>query len=122
MVFLIDSLHVLGGLWYLKKPTSLWFQGCALNQYVALSTYMAPPDSGELSLQEGDVVEVVRYEAEGWWWVHHPATGQEGWMPCTYLKSTKRNSAYSSTVSSVSTASLGKVTALFCSSHNAPVA
>ena len=54
-------------------------------------------------------MEVVRYEGEGWWYVHHPATGEEGWAPCTYLESTKRNSAYSSTISSVSTASLGKV-------------
>ena len=80
-----------------------------MNHYMVSSAYSAAPNSGEISLQEGDVVEVSRFEGEGWWYVHHRATGAQGWAPSNHLLSTKRNSAYSSTVSSMSSSSVGKV-------------
>ena len=107
-----NNLDWLGAIWILVHDVLLLLQGTDMNmnQYMVSSAYTAAPNSGEITLQEGDIVQVSRFEGEGWWYVHHRATGAQGWAPSNHLTSTKRNSAsYSSTVSSLSSTSVGKV-------------
>ena len=65
-------------------------------------------DSGEVSIHEGDILEVLKVGSEGWWYVRVFPTGQEGWTPASYLEHNKRASTYS-THSTVSSGSTGKV-------------
>ncbi|ELU03898.1 hypothetical protein CAPTEDRAFT_228658 [Capitella teleta] len=75
-------------------------------RYVALADYTST-DSSEISLQEGDVVDVLRVGSEGWWYVRPFPAGQEGWTPASYLEPNKRASTYS-THSTLSSGSTGK--------------
>ncbi|KAK3095367.1 hypothetical protein FSP39_013819 [Pinctada imbricata] len=56
-----------------------------MQQFASLGNYTAE-DNTELSLREGDIVRVLRSGSTGWWYVHHTGTGQEGWVPSTYLQ------------------------------------
>ena len=73
-------------------------------EFVALADYQ-PMDSNELLLTEGDLVQLSKVGSEGWWFVRHLVTGEEGWTPASYLESTKRRSTHSnhSTHSTLST-------------------
>ncbi|ELT99001.1 hypothetical protein CAPTEDRAFT_226195 [Capitella teleta] len=59
--------------------------------YTATSTY-DKRRSGEVSLKQGDLVDVIQKDLSGWWFVHvegtgQEGTGQEGWAPGAYLES-----------------------------------
>ena len=73
-------------------------------EYVALADYQ-PMDSNEIPLSEGDIVELRKIGSDGWWFVRHVVTGEEGWAPASYLESVKRRSSHST----LSMSSLGKV-------------
>ena len=62
-------------------------------------------DSNEIPLSEGDIVELRKIGSDGWWFVRHVVTGEEGWAPASYLESVKRRSSHST----LSMSSLGKV-------------
>ena len=62
-------------------------------------------DSNEIPLHENDIVELRKIGSEGWWYVRHTVTGEEGWAPASYLESVKRRSSHST----LSMSSLGKV-------------
>ena len=80
-------------------------QGLDLHtQYIALADYNRV-GSGEISMREGDILEVLKIGNEGWWFVRLRATGEEGWAPASYLDSLKRRSTYSTN----SMSSTGKV-------------
>ena len=76
-------------------------------RYMALAAYQAV-ETGEVSLSEGDMIELIRMGSEGWWLVRNLATGRQGWTPANYLDCLKRSSTYS-TQSTVSSGSSGKV-------------
>ncbi|XP_046575410.1 myosin-1-like [Haliotis rubra] len=46
--------------------------------------------SKELGLREGDLVEVLSVGTNGWWYAKHLTSYLEGWVPSTYLESTRR--------------------------------
>ena len=71
---------------------------------MALADYQ-PMDSNEIPLSEGDIVELRKIGSDGWWFVRHVVTGEEGWAPASYLESVKRRSSHST----LSMSSLGKV-------------
>ena len=54
--------------------------------YVAHSAYEAA-DEGELSLEPGDVVFVREFDDSGWWEGRSQRTGEEGWLPSTFVVS-----------------------------------
>lgn len=53
-------------------------------QFVSLGDYVAV-DGTELSLKEGEVLEILRVGNNGWWYAHSLTTETEGWVPSTYL-------------------------------------
>ncbi|XP_067669146.1 guanine nucleotide exchange factor DBS-like isoform X1 [Haliotis asinina] len=57
--------------------------------FVSLGDYF-PVDQNELGLHEGDLVEVLRVGTNGWWYAKHLTSYLEGWVPSTYLESTRR--------------------------------
>ena len=65
-------------------------QGSAV-QLTALTEYTAQSES-ELTLREGDVVEVVKYGSEGWVYVTNISTGDGGWVPKAFLEQCKHRS------------------------------
>ena len=79
-------------------------------------------DSNEIPLTEGDIVELRKIGSDGWWFVRHVVTGEEGWAPASYLESVKRRSSHST----LSMSSLGKVLIacvyLHCVSAHSPPA
>lgn len=54
-------------------------------QFVSLGDYVGM-DKSELGLKEGDIVEILRVGGNGWWFGRHLTTGDEGWVPSTYLE------------------------------------
>ena len=42
-------------------------------------------EANELSLCEGDSLELVQTGDEGWWFMKNIATKKEGWTPSSYL-------------------------------------
>lgn len=54
-----------------------------LEQYVVVSNYEKQENS-ELSLQAGEVVEVIEKNESGWWFVS--TSEEQGWVPATYLE------------------------------------
>ena len=52
-------------------------------KYLAISSYVAE-DSGEVSLQLGEEVEVFEKRSSGWWYVKKEM--EEGWAPRTFLE------------------------------------
>ncbi|XP_019358306.1 PREDICTED: SH3 and PX domain-containing protein 2A isoform X1 [Gavialis gangeticus] len=55
-----------------------------LEQYVVVSTYEKQENS-EISLQAGEVVDVIEKNESGWWFVS--TAEEQGWVPATYLES-----------------------------------
>lgn len=54
-----------------------------LEQYVVVSNYRKQENS-ELSLQAGEVVDVIEKNESGWWFVS--TSEEQGWVPATYLE------------------------------------
>ena len=52
-------------------------------KYLAISSYVAE-ESGEVSLQSGEEVEVFEKRSSGWWYVKKEM--EEGWAPRTFLE------------------------------------
>lgn len=52
-------------------------------KYVAISSFVAE-ESGEVSLEDGEEVEVLQKEASGWWYVKNEFG--EGWAPSAFLR------------------------------------
>ena len=52
-------------------------------KYVVISLFIAE-ESGEVSLEEGEEVEVLQKEPSGWWYIKNDFC--EGWAPSTFLK------------------------------------
>ena len=61
-------------------------------------------DDQEVSLKEGDTVEVLKCGNEGWWYVHVVRTEEEGWAPASYLDCISRVASRST----LSVSSLGE--------------
>ena len=76
-----------------------------------------PTDVGELSLREGDTVEVLKVGTDGWWYVRYcgmgglgvgntmsggtsPVHSVEGWAPAGYFDANKRRSRSTISLSS----------------------
>ncbi|XP_019620399.1 PREDICTED: guanine nucleotide exchange factor DBS-like isoform X2 [Branchiostoma belcheri] len=57
----------------------------ALGQYVALADYN-PVENGEISMSEGEVVDMLKMGEEGWCYVCISNTNIEGWAPASYLE------------------------------------
>nr|XP_028586201.1 SH3 and PX domain-containing protein 2A isoform X4 [Podarcis muralis] len=55
-----------------------------LDQYVVVSNYEKQENS-EISLQAGEVVDVIEKNESGWWFVS--TSEEQGWVPATYLES-----------------------------------
>uniref|UniRef100_K7FDL0 SH3 and PX domain-containing protein 2B n=1 Tax=Pelodiscus sinensis TaxID=13735 RepID=K7FDL0_PELSI len=55
-----------------------------LEQYVVVSSYEKQENS-EISLQAGEVVDVIEKNESGWWFVS--TAEEQGWVPATYLES-----------------------------------
>ncbi|XP_061492072.1 SH3 and PX domain-containing protein 2A isoform X2 [Rhineura floridana] len=55
-----------------------------LEQYVVVSNYEKQENS-EISLQAGEVVDVIEKNESGWWFVS--TAEEQGWVPATYLES-----------------------------------
>ncbi|KAL0268315.1 UNVERIFIED_CONTAM: hypothetical protein PYX00_010309 [Menopon gallinae] len=67
-------------------------------KYVVLADYRAQGHS-EISLREGDMVEILKIGCGGWWYVKvldHYYQGQliEGWAPSAYLEPWKKKGCY----------------------------
>ena len=52
-------------------------------KYVAVASFVAE-ESGEVSLEDGEEVEVLQKEASGWWYVKNDL--RDGWVPSAYLE------------------------------------
>ena len=52
--------------------------------YVAFSAYV-PEDSGEVSLESGELIDVLVKSPNGWWYVRKE-NGEAGWAPGTFLE------------------------------------
>nr|XP_020456470.1 SH3 and PX domain-containing protein 2A isoform X2 [Monopterus albus] len=55
-----------------------------LDQYVVVANY-EKQEPAEISLQAGEVVDVIEKSESGWWFVS--TTEEQGWVPATYLNS-----------------------------------
>ncbi|XP_067393143.1 SH3 and PX domain-containing protein 2A isoform X1 [Emydura macquarii macquarii] len=55
-----------------------------LEQYVVVSSYEKQENS-EISLQAGELVDVIEKNESGWWFVS--TAEEQGWVPATYLES-----------------------------------
>ncbi|XP_037089598.1 guanine nucleotide exchange factor DBS-like [Pollicipes pollicipes] len=77
------------------------------SRFMVLADYQAVGLS-EVSLREGDIVQLLKVGCAGWWYVRTPAeAAAEGWAPATYLERlSKRNSCGSPSVSSVESGGL----------------
>ncbi|KAL9912856.1 guanine nucleotide exchange factor DBS isoform 11-T13 [Glossina fuscipes fuscipes] len=65
------------------------------SKYVALADYVAVGHS-EVSMHEGDTVELLKVGCAGWWYVRILEINCEGWTPAAYLESVNRKSSRSS--------------------------
>ncbi|XP_036365549.1 guanine nucleotide exchange factor DBS isoform X5 [Octopus sinensis] len=75
-----------------------------LQRFSVLADYI-PVDSSELTLQENDIVEILRIGAKGWWLARHLGSSDEGWVPSTYLEPVIKRQSQSTSASSSSIAS-----------------
>ncbi|XP_028827334.1 SH3 and PX domain-containing protein 2A isoform X3 [Denticeps clupeoides] len=67
------------------KTEASGLDGCepmVLEQYVVVANYERQENS-EISLQAGEVVDVIEKSESGWWFVS--TTEEQGWVPATYL-------------------------------------
>ncbi|XP_017778682.1 PREDICTED: guanine nucleotide exchange factor DBS isoform X2 [Nicrophorus vespilloides] len=64
-------------------------------RHVALADYCAV-GSSEVSMREGDIVELLKIGCAGWWFVKVIGTTTEGWAPAAYLESVHRKTSRSS--------------------------
>ncbi|XP_055838288.1 guanine nucleotide exchange factor DBS isoform X2 [Episyrphus balteatus] len=65
------------------------------SKFIALADYNAMGHS-EVSMREGDAVELLKVGCAGWWFVRILDTNSEGWSPAAYLESINRKSSRSS--------------------------
>ncbi|XP_017837139.1 guanine nucleotide exchange factor DBS isoform X3 [Drosophila busckii] len=63
-------------------------------KFIALADYIAMGHS-EVSIREGEVIELLKVGCAGWWYVRVLDTNSEGWTPGAYLESINRK--YSNT-------------------------
>lgn len=64
-------------------------------RYVALADYCAMGHS-EVSMHEGDTVELLKVGCGGWWYIRVSASQLEGWAPSAYLDPLGRKSSRNS--------------------------
>ncbi|XP_065353804.1 guanine nucleotide exchange factor DBS-like isoform X3 [Cloeon dipterum] len=57
----------------------------AAKKFTALADYCAM-GSSEVTMHEGDVIELLKVGCAGWWFVKVLGTQQEGWAPSAYLE------------------------------------
>jgi len=74
-------------------------QMLGIQEYTVLAEYTAV-DSGEITLHEGDLIEVLKIGSDGWWYVRCMSSGEEGWAPASYLDMMKRRSRSTVSISS----------------------
>jgi hypothetical protein len=53
--------------------------------YLALAEYFAV-DGGEMTIKQGQTIEVLTIGNDGWWYARDVTTKQEGWVPASYLE------------------------------------
>lgn len=58
---------------------------CEGGRYVSLADYSAIGRS-EVSMTEGDVVELLKVGCAGWWFVRVQSSQREGWVPAAFLE------------------------------------
>lgn len=58
---------------------------CEGGRYVSLADYSAIGRS-EVSMSEGDVVELLKIGCAGWWFVKVQSSQREGWVPAAFLE------------------------------------
>ncbi|KAI5754852.1 hypothetical protein M8J77_012072 [Diaphorina citri] len=63
-------------------------------KYLALADYDAVGHS-EVSLKEGDPVELLKVGCAGWWYIKLAGSQSEGWVPASYLEHSGRKSSRS---------------------------
>ncbi|KAM5272278.1 SH3 and PX domain-containing protein 2A isoform 2-T2 [Ctenodactylus gundi] len=66
-----------------KSGTDTNAEPMILEQYVVVSNYKKQENS-ELSLQAGELVDVIEKNESGWWFVS--TSEEQGWVPATYLE------------------------------------
>lgn len=64
-------------------------------RYVALADYCAVGQS-EVTMHEGDYLELLKVGCAGWWFVKLITTSIEGWAPAAYLEPVGRRTSRSS--------------------------
>ncbi|KAG7199653.1 hypothetical protein KM043_014246 [Ampulex compressa] len=64
-------------------------------RYVALADYCAVGQS-EVTMREGDNLELLKVGCAGWWFVKLVGSGVEGWAPAAYLEPISRKTSRSS--------------------------
>ncbi|XP_017148485.1 rhoGEF domain-containing protein gxcJ isoform X8 [Drosophila miranda] len=65
------------------------------SKFIALADYTAMGHS-EVSMREGETVELLKVGCAGWWYVRILDANSEGWTPAAYLESINRKSSRSS--------------------------
>ncbi|XP_034141219.1 uncharacterized protein LOC117591927 isoform X9 [Drosophila guanche] len=65
------------------------------SKFIALADYTAMGHS-EVSMREGETVELLKVGCAGWWFVRILDVNSEGWTPSAYLESINRKSSRSS--------------------------
>jgi hypothetical protein len=51
---------------------------------------------GEISLSQGDRLNVIMREPTGWWLVENYETGENGWVPASYIHESRTSTTESS--------------------------
>ncbi|KAH8413785.1 hypothetical protein KR222_008093 [Zaprionus bogoriensis] len=65
------------------------------SKFIALADYTAMGHS-EVSIREGEAIELLKVGCAGWWYVRVLDNNSEGWTPGAYLESVNRKSSRSS--------------------------
>ncbi|KAM8711692.1 hypothetical protein ACLKA7_012235 [Drosophila subpalustris] len=65
------------------------------SKFIALADYTAMGHS-EVSMREGEAIELLKVGCAGWWYVRVLDSNSEGWTPAAYLESINRKSSRSS--------------------------
>ncbi|XP_014229850.1 guanine nucleotide exchange factor DBS-like isoform X2 [Trichogramma pretiosum] len=65
------------------------------SRYIALADYCAMGQS-EVTMREGDSLELLKVGCAGWWFVKLVGAGLEGWAPASYLEPVSRKTSRSS--------------------------
>uniref|UniRef100_A0A6P4FMQ7 Guanine nucleotide exchange factor DBS-like n=1 Tax=Drosophila rhopaloa TaxID=1041015 RepID=A0A6P4FMQ7_DRORH len=63
--------------------------------FLALANYSATGHS-EVSMREGDTIELLKVGCDGWWYIRALDTCAEGWAPAAYMEPINRKSSRSS--------------------------